>query len=163
MVEADRRRVLEYLAMSLTEAGPYNRDPPKLDLSGVKLHNGRVRVSCDGLPSQEAVVSALRGIEGFTVSTVQPPRRYILGLPGYMVAIGGARAIALLERQNPDLPRGGMTLVSLHRGSGANPHPIMFVDLSEEAERYVLSHGSRLDTLPKPIGVRPASPKDSSQ
>lgn len=149
--------------MSLTEPGPSTADPPEINLSGVKLHNGRVRVCCDSLLSQEAVVAALRGIEGYTVATVVPPRRYILGLPGYMVVIGGPRSITLLERQNSGLPRGGMTYVSLHPGSGAKPHPIMFVDLTEEAEQYVLSHGCHLNTLTKPIGLRSASLKDSRQ
>lgn len=169
LVEEDRRRILTVLAMGLTEPGPStekeNKRPLAVDLAGVKLHHGTVRVGTSSLSDQARVLLALAALGGdYTVSEGRPARRYIIGLPGYMADLGAERAVSLLEMQNPGLPRGGLQHVSLFRGRGTGSlHPILFVDATEEAVQYLVTVNFTLRTLTSPVGVRPAAPRDSSQ
>ena len=169
MVEADRRRILSVLAVGLTTPGPSSETdgerPLAVDLSGVKLHKGSVRIGTSNLSDQARVMVALAALRGeFTITEGRAAPRYIIGLPGYMADLGAERAVLLLEMQNSGLPRGGLRQVSLFRGRGAgNQHPVLFVDATEEAVQYLATVNFSLRTLTSTVGVRPAGPRDPNK
>ena len=169
LVEADRRRILSVLAVGLTAPGPSTAEdserPLAVDLSGVKLHQGSVRIGTSSLTDQARVLLALAAIRGeYTVTEGRSAPRYIIGLPGYMADLGAERAVLLLEMQNPGLPRGGLRHVSLFRGRGSGTqHPVLFVDATEEAVQYLATVHFSLRTLTSSVGVRPAGPRDNTK
>ena len=77
-----------------------------------------------------------------------------------MAAMSMADIVSLLEMQNPNLPRGGITPVSLFPGKGERPRPVLFADLSEETVKYLTKVGMSLRTFSSKVGVRPLKESD---
>ena len=129
-----------------------------LDLEGVILNRGAVVINTPRESDQSRVMDVLDslGSEFNITREDRTSRRYIIGLPGYMVELGAQGALNLLYIQNSALQRGSLTPISLFRGTASRPHPILFVDVSEEAEQVLRSLGFSLKTLTGPVGVRPA-------
>ena len=156
MTEIDRRSILSAMATGLISApGPAQET---LDLEGVILNRGAVVINTPRESDQSRVMDVLDslGSEFNITREDRTSRRYIIGLPGYMVELGAQGALNLLYIQNSALQRGSLTPISLFRGTASRPHPILFVDVSEEAEQVLRSLGFSLKTLTGPVGVRPA-------
>ena len=147
--EDDRRTAMEVMAIALSQTpGPSTREDP-LELSGIILSEGVIRIACDDQGTQDRVVAILSDIPDMAVSPVTqvPPRRFSFGVPGYLNNLTGQGIVNFLERQNRSLPQGSLTFVSMHLAPGTPPRPIFFVDVSSEGQDYLRSHSFRLRTL----------------
>ena len=156
MSEVDRRSILSAMATGLINApGPAQET---LDLEGVILNRGAVVINTPRETDQTRVIEVLDplGSEYIITREDRTSRRYVIGMPGYMVELGAQGALDLLHIQNPALLRGSIIAISLFQGTASRPHPILFVDVSEEAEQVLRSLGFSLKTLTGPVGVRPA-------
>ena len=92
---------------------------------------------------------------------IAPSRRYVIGIPGYLAAQTPQVVVQALELQNPDLPRGSLTPVSVFQGVGERPRPVVFVDASEEAVEYLTSVSMTLRTFSGTITARPLANRPS--
>jgi hypothetical protein len=129
-----------------------------LNLEGVVLRRGNVVIHAPLASEQaraESILSSL-GDEYALSRQETPTRRYVIGIPGYMVALGPEGIVKFLQKRNRQLPANSLTPVSLYRGKGARPKPVLFVELSEEGEAYLATVGFILQTLTGPVQVRPA-------
>jgi hypothetical protein len=120
-------------------------------MSGDRLWSGSVVLTCDNKDSMDAVREMLDNQEGWTVSTRTGVQRFIFGVPGYMVHLTGEQITALMERQNPGMPKGGFYVVSQHAG----PRHTVFVDLREDVQRFLETIDFNLNTLTSTVKLRP--------
>ena len=158
LVEKDRRNILSHLVRGLYERPNSSREDNHLDLQGVVLNNGRVLINTPEPRQQNMVAEILRTLgDEYIISTEAPTRRFRIGLPGYLVDLGMEGATAILMSQNLELPDGGIRPISLFRGHGDNPRPVLFVEVSEAAEAQLESMGFKLKTLTGDVVVRPVS------
>jgi len=168
--EDDRRHVAAVLASGLVaNSRPSSSthqpvDDSPIDLEGVILNrSGSVRVMTSSEVGQGRVARALTNLgPDYTREAGRETRlrRYVIGLTGYMAAMSMADIVSLLEMQNPNLPRGGITPVSLFPGKGERPRPVLFADLSEETVKYLTKVGMSLRTFSSKVGVRPLKESD---
>ena len=162
MAETERRAVLTAIAEGLTNPSraSSSREENHLDLQGVFLSGGGVLVNTPSERDQTLVLSLLRSMPSDTYSLTtraHPARRFRIGLPGYLVDMGGARATEILMSQNLELPAGSLTPISLFRGRGERPHPVLFVEVSDEGVARLEAMDFTIRTLTGSVVVRPAN------
>jgi hypothetical protein len=175
MTDEDRRHVAAVVSSGLvmnsrpsTSHHISGEDEGPIDLQGIIMHRGgtpasSVRVMTSNEVGQRRVHRALANVGrdyAVETGTVARTRRFVIGLTGYMAAMPPQDIIRVLEMQNPDLPRGGITAISLFPGRGEQPRPVLFADVSEEAITFLTSVGMSLRTFSSSVGVRPLTDRD---
>jgi hypothetical protein len=160
MTEQDRHAVLTHIVRGLFNRPNSSREDNHVDLQGVMRQAGRVLINAPDPHQQTILQEILRTLGSeFVVSTASRRRRYVIGLPGYLMdaVMGMEGAVSILMSQNLSIPDGGITPINLFRGHGTNPRPILFVELTDEAIAQLSRMGWRLKTLTTDVVVRPAN------
>ena len=143
--EDDLIKVLQHIAMCLADCIEYAERPPPLKLSGVSLNGGTIWIKVEDLGSQERVMDFLSHLKGFSVRMHGPLRRYSMRVPVYLVEIAPNHEGFLL---------GGLRYVSTHiRKDVTPPRPTVYVDVSKEAEEWLISHSYMMNTLTTTVGL----------
>ena len=110
------------------------------------INQGRVLIKTPDPTQIQLLETILRAqlSQGYVVSRVDLTRRrrYAIGLPGYLAAdnLNMSMVVALLMSQNLTMPEDGITPINLFRGTASNPHPLLFVELSEDAITQLTLH-----------------------
>ena len=152
--EDDRIKVLQHIVMCLADCIEYAERPPPLKLSGVSLNGGTIWIKVEDLGSQERVMDFLSHPKGFSVRVHGPLRRYSMGVSGYLVEVAPNHMIKCLVHQNEGFLLGGLRYVSTHiRKDVTPPRPTVYVDVSKEAEEWLISHSYMMNTLTTAVGL----------
>ena len=152
--EEVRRGVMAYIATTIAgQPGPSTGRP--IVLRDSRVVGGRVLLLCEDEASREAVARMLETRGDLTIAEGQSTQRLLFSVPGYLEGLDGEAVVRFLTNQNPRLPPDSINFVSLVAG----PPVTVFVDVSEEALRYLGTVGYRLDTISRPVQLRPATPR----
>lgn len=152
VTEDDRRSIMATIAMSIADR-PTPASAPPVTLVDSRVEAGRIILTCEDQESREAVALMLVPRSDITVTRGAAPRRYLFGVPGYLATLPGEKIVKFIKNQNPDLPEGSLSFISLHQGS----KPTVFVDVSEEGIGYLQSVRFTLKTFTSPVILRPAA------
>ena len=152
--EEDRRAQMATLAFAMAVQQSFSTQSP-IYLRDSRVENGTILLWCDSAASQESILGNGYALQPGCVPVTPRggSRRLVFWVSGYMANLPVEMVLHLLERQNPELPKGSLQYVSLHNG----PHPTIFVDANERAQEYLEAHDFQLGTFTTDLSLRPAA------
>jgi hypothetical protein len=115
---------------------------------------GRILLVAEDEGSREAIVALLEARTDLTVRSGPIRRRFAFGGPGYLMSLPDQAILRFLLAQNPEMPAGSMSMVSVNRGGQG---VTAYVDVTEEGYSYLASRRFQLRTMTTPVTLRPAN------
>ena len=151
--EDHRRALMADLALRISER-PSSSSATPISLRDSRVAAGRILLVAEDEGSREAIVALLEARSDLTVRSGPIRRRFAFGGPGYLMSLPDQAILRFLLAQNPEMPAGSMSLVSVNRGGQG---VTAYVDVTEEGYSYLASRRFQLRTMTTPVTLRPAN------